>query len=130
MTAHRSTKLKVFAALVVIFVLGCVTGVALSGLTVKGVKIPGAAYQDPNAYYDSLRRELDLNAEQSAQIRNILEETRVEYRKICAEARPRYDALRDQARDRMRPLLTPSQQQRFDSIVLREDCSTCPDNRK
>jgi len=127
MNSQKTLLAKVAGVFVVVFALGCITGVAVSSAL-----RPGGApstFRDPDAYFDTLKRELDLNDDQSARVRSILEQTRAEYRKVCADARPRYDALREKARDSMRALLDSSQQQRFDSIVLREDCSTCPDRR-
>lgn len=131
MNSQKKMWMKVWGALIVVFALGCVTGIALGGLfNWRTDTARPATLRDPEAYFETLKRDLDLNAEQSAAIRTILEETRNEYKKVCSEVRPRYDALREGARSRMRVLLNPQQQQRFDSIILQEDCNTCPDRRR
>ncbi|HEY7545070.1 MAG TPA: hypothetical protein VID27_09320 [Blastocatellia bacterium] len=131
MNSQKKMWMKVWGALIVVFALGCVTGIALGGLFNWRVEPSRpTSLRDPDAYFETLKRDLDLNAEQSAAIRTILEETRNDYKKVCAEVRPRYDALREGARSRMRVLLNPQQQQRFDSIILQEDCNTCPDRRR
>ena len=76
-----------------------------------------------------LTRELTLNAEQSASMRAILDRTRDDYKAVCADVRPRYDVVRERAREQMRALLTAGQQTRFDSIVTAEDCR-CPELKK
>jgi Spy/CpxP family protein refolding chaperone len=119
--------LKVSGVLLVAFLLGGITGLSLGGLIARPTSTASTSLRDPEAYYRSLQRELDLTTAQSTEIKSILDDTRLEYRKVCSEVRPRYDALREQARNRMRSLLTPSQQQKFDNMVLQEDCSTCPD---
>ncbi|HVF57735.1 MAG TPA: hypothetical protein VM934_16400, partial [Pyrinomonadaceae bacterium] len=55
------------------------------------------------------------------EIRAILEQTHNEYRALRTEARPRYDAIRQNSRTRIRALLTPEQQQRFDAKVAERD---------
>jgi Spy/CpxP family protein refolding chaperone len=74
-------------------------------------------------------RELTLNDDQSSAMRAILDRTRDDYKAVCADVRPRYDVVRDKARNQMRVLLTPDQQQRFDSIVTAQDCR-CPEPKK
>jgi len=130
MKSQKKVWFKAWGALAIVFALGCVSGFAVSGVLESRASLSQqTTMRDPDAYFDALRSELVLNAEQSTQIRSILEETRSEYRNICAETRPRYDLLREQARNRMRVLLSQEQQLKFDSIVLQEDCSTCPKNR-
>jgi hypothetical protein len=123
--------IKACALLILVFALGCVTGVALTGLVrIRTQATASPTIREPEAYFETLRRELSLTPDQSSSIKAILEDTRGEYRKVCSEVRPRYDVLREQARTRMRALLDATQQERFDSIVLKEDCSTCPDRRQ
>ncbi|HMG35161.1 MAG TPA: hypothetical protein VKM94_14575 [Blastocatellia bacterium] len=130
MKSQNRMLLKAWGALAIVFALGCVSGFALSGVLSSRAAVKQAtSLRDPDAYFEALRSELILSPEQSSRVRSILEETRAEYRNICAETRPRYDMLRQQARSRMRDLLNEGQQQKFDSIVLQEDCSTCPDKR-
>lgn len=118
---------KVWAVLVVVFALGCVTGASLGGLFRAGsgsMAVP--SMRDSEAYFATLKQELSLSEQQSSRIHAILDETREEYKNVCAEVRPRYDRLRERARARVRELLEPAQQQRFDSMVSQEDCATCP----
>ena len=68
-----------------------------------------------------MRRDLNLNDQQSQQIRAILDDTRNQYRSLRTEVRPRYDAIRQQARSRIRGVLSPEQQQRFDAMIAERD---------
>jgi hypothetical protein len=129
MNRQNAIWLKVSGVLLVAFLLGGITGLSLGGLIARPTPA-STPFRDPEAYYHSLQRELDLTTAQSAEIKSILDDTRIEYRKVCSEVRPRYDTLRDNARNRMRALLSPSQQQKFESIVLQEDCSSCPDRNR
>lgn len=65
---------------------------------------------------------LDLTPEQQAKIRPILEQAKPQIVAIRQESRQKIKAIRDNIRSQIRPLLTPSQQQKLDAIhKARED---------
>lgn len=131
MNPRHKTRLKAWGLVVSVFVLGCVTGVSVDGvLGLRSGGVESKTFRDGEAYFEKLRRDLALDAEQSTAIRNILEDARADYGVVCSEVRPRYDALRERARAGIRVLLTPEQQRRFDTMVSHEDCGTCPDRRR
>ena len=131
MNERNKMWLKAAGLVLTVFVLGSITGAAIDGLYRARANTDSRALsiRDGEAYFGTLQRELKLNADQASGIRSILDRTRNDYKGICAETRPRYDALRGQARIQMRALLLPAQQQRFDEIVTQENCN-CPDPRK
>lgn len=118
------TRLKLWLAVAAVFALGCATGALLDSAyrlragAARG-ESRGGGKREHN--FEKMRRELDLDERQSAEVRKILDETRNEYRALRAEARPRFDAIRQSARTRIRVLLTPDQQQRFDARVVEMD---------
>ena len=120
MTLQGHTRLKVWLVLVVVFVLGSITGAALTGLyrSRASADRPEKAMHDR---FEKMRRELNLTDEQTTQIRAILDETRNDYRKLREELRPRFEEPRQKARARIRALLTPEQQQKFDALVAQQD---------
>jgi hypothetical protein len=126
--------LKIWLVLAVVFFLGCVTGASLDGIYRLRAgsdrqAIMAPSIRDTDAYFDTLKRELDLNSEQESSMRTILDRTRDEYKAVCSDVRPRYDVVRGRAREQMRSLLTSDQRQRFDLIVTQEDCK-CPEPKK
>ena len=140
MNTQDKTKFKVWATLIVVFALGSATGASLYAI----YRLPSKAapqsqapasdrtipsMRDTDAYFETMKRELNLTSEQAAAMRTILEQTREDYRSVCADVRPRYDDLRERARGQMRALLAADQQQRFDTIVTQEDCR-CPEMKK
>lgn len=128
---QRKTRLRAWGLVISVFVLGCVTGASLDGVfRLRSDTEQGPSLRQGEAYFEKLRRDLALDPEQSSAIRLILEGARVDYRVVCAEVRPRYDALRERARAAIRALLTPAQQARFDSMVAHDDCGSCPDRRQ
>ena len=122
MTLAGRTRLKIWMVLVAVFVLGCVTGVALTGLyrsrASNGTESRERAMHER---FERMRRELNLTDQQTTTVRTILDETRSEYRALRTELRPRFEEPRMKARARIRALLTPEQQQKFDAMVAQQD---------
>ena len=137
MNRQGKQSLKAWAVLLIVFAFGCVTGASLDGLyglfqrQSAGPPEAAAEYvlpsmRDTEAYFEALKRELTLEPAQAAEMRQVLDEAREQYKAVCADVRPRYDVLREQARGRMRALLKTEQQGRFDTIITQEDCK-CPE---
>ena len=77
-----------------------------------------------------MQNNLDLDARQTEQIRVIIDETRDGYRQLQTEVRPRYDSLRRGGRARIRALLTPEQQQKFDQMTAERDARRQAEERR
>lgn len=122
MTLSGRTRLKIWMVLVAVFVLGCVTGVALTGLyrsrASSGTESRERAMHER---FERMRTELNLTDQQTTAVRTILDETRNEYRALRTELRPRFEEPRTKARSRIRALLNPQQQQKFDVMVAQQD---------
>ena len=122
MTGRGKTLLKMWLAVVGVFILGCVTGMSLDSVyRLRMGDRPEARRKGKEEMFERMKRDLDLNEQQATQIRAILEQTREGYRQLRQEVRPRYDAARQNARTRIRALLTPEQQQKFDAKVAERD---------
>jgi Spy/CpxP family protein refolding chaperone len=122
MNLLEGVRLKIWLAVLGIFLLGCVTGAALNNVyRIRSGAHGGFEQRDRGGYVEGLRQRLSLNDEQTTQIRAIMDETRGEYRQLRTEVRPRYDASRQRARTRIRALLTLEQQQKFDAMVSERD---------
>lgn len=76
-----------------------------------------------------MRSELNLTDQQTTSVRGILDETRNEYRAVRTELRPRFEEPRLKARARIRALLTPEQQQKFDALVAQQDAQRDEDQK-
>ena len=124
MTPKGSARLKLWLAVVAVFALGCVTGALLDSayrLRAGAARTEGKRGRGHQEVFERMRRDLQLTEEQASEVRRILEQTRGDYRALRAEARPRFDSIRQSARARIRALLTPEQQQRFDAKVAERD---------
>jgi protein CpxP len=116
------TTLTIWLVMLVVFVLGSVTGAALTGLARS--RAGGGAEARERAMherFEKMRTELNLTDQQTTSVRAILDETRNEYRALRKELRPRFEEPRLKARARIRALLTPEQQQKFDAMVAQQD---------
>jgi Spy/CpxP family protein refolding chaperone len=122
MTLAGRTRLKIWLVLVAVFVLGCVTGVALTGLyRSRASSGTDSRERAMHERFERMRTELSLTDQQTTAVRTILDETRNEYRALRTELRPRFEEPRLKARSRIRALLTPEQQQKFDAMVAQQD---------
>jgi Spy/CpxP family protein refolding chaperone len=134
MTPRGKTRVKIWLALGVVFILGCITGASLD--SVYRLRARSGDRQDrgkPHGQehvFQDMKRDLGLNDQQATEIRAILDQTRNEYRALRTEVRPRYEALRQNARTRIRALLTPEQQQRFDAKVAERDARRNGDDER
>jgi len=120
MSIQGHTKLKIWLVLLIVFVLGGVTGAALGGLyrSRASSERPEKAMHDR---FEKMRRELNLTDEQTKAVSNILDETRNEYRALHTELKPRFDEPRQKARAKIRALLSAEQQGKFDAMVAQRD---------
>ena len=125
MTPRTNTRLKIWLVVVGVFALGCVTGVSLD----SAYRLHGRDRHKDDGF-EIMKRDLNLNEQQSTQIRAILDQTRNDYRTLRTEVRPRYDTIRQNARTRIRQLLTPEQQQRFDAKMAERDARHDGDDRE
>jgi Spy/CpxP family protein refolding chaperone len=122
MTVTSRTRLKIWLVLGVVFVLGCATGASLIGLygSLANSARPEARERTIHERFENMRHELNLTDEQTTAVRAVLDETRNQYRTLRTELRPRFEEPRQKARSRIRALLTPEQQQKFDAMAAQQ----------
>lgn len=115
--------LKNWLVLVAVFVLGCITGVGLSGVyhSKANVSVRQPRSHDREAMFEKMRHDLNLDEEQSQKMHQVLEETAGDFRTLRGELRPKYEELRMKARGRMRALLNTEQQGKFDVLMAEID---------
>jgi Spy/CpxP family protein refolding chaperone len=133
MTPRANARLKIWLVVIGVFVLGGATGILLDSvyrLRASGnarVETHGARHGEEAI--ERMKSDLNLNDNQVTQIRAILDQTRNEYHALRAEVRPRYDTVRQNARAKIRALLTPEQQQKFDAKVAEIDAKREKDDK-
>jgi hypothetical protein len=129
MTFPGHTRLKVWLVLVVVFILGSITGAALTGLYRLRAG-SDRSERNPQQRFEKMRSELNLTDEQTKAVSTILDEARNEYRALRGELRPRFEEPRLKARTRIRALLNSEQQQKFDAIVAHQDAQREGEQKK
>ncbi|HEX7997279.1 MAG TPA: hypothetical protein VF528_02590 [Pyrinomonadaceae bacterium] len=137
MTPRAKTRLKIWLVMLGIFTLGCLTGAFLDSayrLQARNKERQGmgerrGGKEGKEEGFERMKRDLNLNEQQATEIRAILDQTRNEFRALRQEVRPRYDVIRQNARTRIRALLTPEQQQRFDVKTAEQDARRKDDGR-
>lgn len=122
MTLTGRNSLKIWLVLIAVFLLGSVTGAALTGLyrsrASAGRGDRGGRHEQR---FEKMRQELGLTDQQTAEVRSILDQTRNEYRTLREELRPRFEEPRMRARTKIRALLNADQQKKFDALVAQQD---------
>jgi Spy/CpxP family protein refolding chaperone len=123
MTPRAKTRLKIWLVVVGVFILGGITGVSLDSLYRMRAGGSGSMRErrSKEDVFEHMKSDLNLSEQQATEIRTILDQTRNEYRQLRTEVRPRYDAVRQNARTKIRALLTPEQQQKFDARAAEHD---------
>ena len=131
MESKTSSQKKARLIVLTIFVIGFAAG-ALSmnlydSLSSKGPDKDGPKY-GPTYLLTKMDNKLDLSEEQKREIGAILEETNEKYIEIrrdlqprIKEYEPRFDAVRQQSRDRIRAVLKPDQLPKYEEMVQESD---------
>ena len=123
MTLTGRTTLKIWLVLVAVFLLGSVTGAALTGLY-RSRASAGRNGRDRGKHeqrFEKMRQELNLTEQQATDVRTILDQTRNDYRALREELRPRFEEPRLRARTKIRALLNVEQQKKFDALAAQQD---------
>ena len=123
MTLTGRATLKIWLVLVAVFVLGTITGAALTGLY-RSRASAGREGRDRGKHeqrFEKMRQDLNLTDQQATDVRMILDQTRNDYRALREELRPRFEEPRLRARTKIRALLNAEQQKKFDALTAQQD---------
>jgi Spy/CpxP family protein refolding chaperone len=131
MTSQGKVKLQVWSLIVIVFVLGGVTGGSLDRLyTTKRDITPSSSTnhnsppgrpRGPGRMLERMKNDLNLNEEQVVRIRAIFDESRKEFPPSRFAECPGYKESRERTRARVREALTPEQQKRYDEFNAQRD---------
>lgn len=118
--AVKRPSAKAIGLLIAVFVLGGVVGSL--GTYLAGHVRSGSHRQ---RIIDRLTQQIDLTPAQAKQVEEILEDGHKRwsavFRQSQEQARPQYDAVHAETRARIRAILTPAQQTKFDAFLKRLD---------
>jgi Spy/CpxP family protein refolding chaperone len=115
-------KLKLATGIVLIFALGILTGVFGSGMYFKS-RIDRFRESGPQMRKEMLMkrltRRLDLTPQQQEKVTVIFEEMREQLFSLRTKHRPEMERIREQGHARIKAILSPEQQKRFDEMMAR-----------
>jgi len=74
---------------------------------------------NPKRIVDRMSRELSLTPDQTQQLTDIINDSFQKHRALDQQVGEQYRGLRADTRDRIRKILNPEQQQKFDEMVRR-----------
>jgi len=107
---------RILTLLLLIFLAGGLTGAIVMRSRMYGKVHAGAApywRDDKNEFsYERLKRELNLTADQSERLKTILDD----FVKYHDDLEAQIEDVRATGRNRIRQILTPQQQQRFEEL--------------
>jgi Spy/CpxP family protein refolding chaperone len=121
MDFNRANR-KAMALLALVFVLGVALGAVGNMLVDRNVFASRDRGQGgEHRLVDRLTSDLNLTPDQQKQFSDILADTQSRYDVIRKQMDPLFDEARNQSRNRMRKVLTPDQQPKFEDFLRRVD---------
>ncbi len=129
MNSQGRVKFQVWLLILVVFVLGGVTGASLDRLYLQkqnpgrfGQGGPGGpGWRGRQQMLDDMKRELNLSDDQVTTIRGIFDEMRKEFSPKRISECPGFKEMREKTRERILTTLTPDQQKRYDEFTQRRE---------
>ena len=115
-------RLRGFLGVFLIFFFGVIVGAALTGGTIwKEMRdvIEGGPDAVVAKIADRLEKDLKLGDSQKQMLAHIATETRIELRMIRADSQPRASEAIAIAERKVRAVLNPDQQKKFDQIIAK-----------
>ncbi len=112
---------KAYLYFVLTFLCGVIAGSA--GLFVyawySGHWTRRSGHPDPQRIIRRFTQELDLTSDQTQQLTEIINDSFQKHRALDQQVGDEYRALRNETRGRIRKILNPAQQAKFDELVRR-----------
>ncbi len=119
------TRVKVRLAFLIIFILGFAAGALSFSMyyrrTETGRSSGWTGRFDRERYVKQMMEAVGLRPEQMGALNAILDETREGFLALRKRLNPQFDEIRQRARHRIRGILNPEQQGRFDLFLKRWD---------
>ncbi len=124
MNAVGKIKTQAWLLMLVVFLLGGVTGASMDRFWfLKGQRSPAAKHGErgPGRIVERLQSDLNLTEEQTTAVRGIFADMRKEFPPSRFDECPGLKESREKSRARIRAILTPEQQKKYDESNARRD---------
>ena len=113
-------KWKAIVSIIIVFVLGALTGALLTHKIYQH-KVEGIIKGEPRTMREfivrRLDRELHLDANQLEQLRALVEETHAKMKKVRKQFRPQMEEILSYSQEKVRGLLRPDQREEYEKII-------------
>lgn len=111
-------KIKVIAGVLVVFLLGFITGVLGTGIFIRHRFRQFTAGENSfqTFFMRRLKRELKLTDSQQPEVEKILKQTEVEVRQFLMNSRLEFDKIVQRRNEQLKEILTPAQQKKLDEM--------------
>jgi flagellar biosynthesis chaperone FliJ len=121
----NKTKREAAVLVVVVFLLGLLLGVAGDHVLGESVFGHGNGMNSPrptrNQVITQLTQELQLTPDQQSQLGVIVDDTRAKWDALYATVEPEHERIRQDGRQRIRAMLTPDQQKKYEVFMQHLD---------
>jgi len=130
MESSTNSQSKARLIVVSVFVIGFAAGALSLNLyqQLTSSSKPGGPRGGAEFMIKRMNEQVGLASDQQEQIKKILDETSEKYRELRKEMdpaiknfEPRFNAVREESRDRIRALLTPEQLPKYEKMVEKHD---------
>jgi len=123
MASLSKVKTQVWLLILVVFLLGGVAGASVDRLLLlkKQGTSPGRGERGPGRMVEQMKKDLNLTDEQTASVRAIFDDMRKEFSPRRFDECPGVKESREKSRARVRAVLTPEQQKKFDEKNAERD---------
>ncbi len=111
-------KIKIIAGVLVVFLLGVITGALGTGHFIKRRFQEFSSGERPfhKFFMRRLTRELELTDEQKLEVQKILEDSAGEVREFLQNSRIKFDKIMARRTAEIKEILTPDQQKQLDQM--------------
>jgi Spy/CpxP family protein refolding chaperone len=123
MNANQSNR-KAVLLVFVVFVLGIALGVLGTYMVttrVQAARPHASLVHNPAGTVAMFTQGLGLSPDQQKQLEAIFNDTRARYAALHQKLDPEYGQVRQQAREKIRQILTPEQQPKFEDLLRQID---------
>lgn len=116
MINYKNVKLKLWSLALIIFILGGISGAAVHALYQMKFSQPTR-----HGMIENMKKDLSLSDDQAQKIKSILDDSRKDFRKVMKEECPGIQDIRNKTNEKIRGILTPEQQKKFDEIRAKRE---------
>jgi hypothetical protein len=126
---NTKTRREAAVLVVVVFLLGAVLGGVATHVWTSHASQPQPPH-GPDQIIASLSHDLELTPDQLKVVTGIVDETHTQVRALYAPLDPQRDQIRQQARARIRAVLTPEQTVKFETFLRELDAARKKEDRR